>query len=337
MSEATGGDAAAPAMAGAALDEADSIGEYSGSFDSDSSEEPVDEPHLKYERMGSDLALLLANEPATCLCVHPKLILVGTGPGRVHVFDHLGNRVRPARQPHSLCVNQISADEAGEHVASCSDDGTVCIHGLYSRDNSHSLTFDAPVKTVVLDPLYYRSGTGRRFAVGDSRVLLHEKTFLVRLRTTTIHEGDGTVQALSWRGPLMAWASDGGVRVYHTELKRVISLIRCDAGERPANHRCHLFLARLAPPAGRLAALRPDGRGARAARSRGPRVRSGNTHGDHTYLPHGVSGVWSRGVRRRASASDSERDGGLRSAAATAGTRHPTTARRLPGALHGTN
>ncbi|KAF0294963.1 Vacuolar protein sorting-associated protein 41 [Amphibalanus amphitrite] len=235
------GAAAAAAAAAAALDDADSIGEYSGSLDSDSSEEPADEPHLKYERMGSDLALLLAAEPATCLCVHPKLVLVGTGLGRVHVFDHLGNRVRPARQPHTLCVNEISADEAGEHVASCSDDGTVCVHGLYSRDNSHSLTFDAPVKTVVLDPQYSRPGTGRRFAVGDSRVVLHEKTFLTRLRATTIHEGDGTVQALSWRGPLLAWASNGGVRVYHTELKRVISLIRCDVGERPANHRCHLF------------------------------------------------------------------------------------------------
>ncbi|XP_037087843.1 vacuolar protein sorting-associated protein 41 homolog [Pollicipes pollicipes] len=208
--------------------DADSIGEYSGSFDSDSSEEPQDEPHLKYERMGSDLALLLAEEPATCLCVHPKLVLVGTGPGRVHVFDHLGNRVRPARQPHTLCVNQISADDAGEFVASCSDDGSVCVHGLYSRDNSHSLAFDAPVKAVALDPGYARAGGGRRFAVGDSRVVLHEKTFLARLRPTVVHEGDGTVQTLSWRGPLLAWASDGGVRVYHTELRRVISLIRCD-------------------------------------------------------------------------------------------------------------
>lgn len=237
VSRITMAEAVPPSAAG----EEDSIGEYSGSLDSDSSEdESADEPHLKYERMGSHLALLLAEEPATCLCVHPKLVLVGTGPGRLHVFDHLGNRVRPPRQPHSLCVNEISADSAGEYVASCSDDGTVCVHGLYSRENSHNLTFDAPVKTIALDPGYARAGSGRRFAVGDTRVLLHEKTFLSRLRVTTVHEGEGPVQALSWRGSLLAWASAGGVRVYHTEQRRVISVIRCDAGERPANHRCHL-------------------------------------------------------------------------------------------------
>lgn len=42
----------------------------------------------------------------------------------------------------------------------------VVIQGLYTTENSHTLMMDVPVRTVALDPAYYKPRSGRRFIVG---------------------------------------------------------------------------------------------------------------------------------------------------------------------------
>lgn len=102
------------------------------------------------------------------------------------------------------------------------------VSGLYSTENCHTLMLDRPVKAIALDPLYYKSGSGRRFVTGDDRLILHEKVFLSRLKSTTLFEGEGLITNIKWKSRFLAWASTTGVRVYDMSIRRVISVVKKD-------------------------------------------------------------------------------------------------------------
>ena len=87
---------------------------------------------------------------------------------------------------------------------------------------------DRPVRAVALDPFYYKSGSGRRFVTGDDRLMLHEKVFLSRLKSTIVFEGEGFITNIKWRGRFLAWASTTGVRVFDMAIRRVISVVKKD-------------------------------------------------------------------------------------------------------------
>ena len=104
----------------------------------------------------------------------------------------------------------------------------VLVNGLYTTENTHTLTLDRPVHSVALDPFYYKSGSGRKFVTGDDRITLHEKVFLSRLKSTVLFEGDGPITNIKWRGRFLAWASNSGVRVFDMTIKRIISVVKKD-------------------------------------------------------------------------------------------------------------
>ena len=122
----------------------------------------------------------------------------------------------------------VDIDSGGDYIISCSDDGKVLVSGLYATENAHTLMLDRPVQSVALDPLYHKSGSGRRFITGDDRLILHEKVFLSRLKSTTLFEGEGPVTHIKWRGKFLAWASSTGVRVFDMTIKRIISVVKKD-------------------------------------------------------------------------------------------------------------
>ncbi|XP_046741988.1 vacuolar protein sorting-associated protein 41 homolog isoform X3 [Diprion similis] len=131
--------------------------------DSDSDVEEV-EPRLKYIRMRNDLDSILQNDAASCIAVHPKFLCLGTHWGMIHILDHKGNIIRSKTlQAHTVAVNQISIDQNGDFIGSCSDDGKVVIYGLYSTENNHNMSMERLVKSIALDPYYYKTGSGRRF------------------------------------------------------------------------------------------------------------------------------------------------------------------------------
>lgn len=85
----------------------------------------------------------------------------------IYTLDHLGNIVDGKEfRAHTVAVNQISVDSSGEFIASCSDDGRVFVHGLYSSDRNESVSVGRVVKTIALDPNFHKSGSGNRFIVG---------------------------------------------------------------------------------------------------------------------------------------------------------------------------
>jgi hypothetical protein len=46
------------------------------------------------------------------------------------------------------------------------------ISGLYTKENNHSMTMSTAVNTIALDPIYARSGSGRRFMTGELPIQL---------------------------------------------------------------------------------------------------------------------------------------------------------------------
>ena len=104
----------------------------------------------------------------------------------------------------------------------------VLVNGLYTTENTHTLELDRPVMSVALDPMYFKSGSGRRFVTGDDRLILHEKVFLSRLKSTTLFEGEGSITNIKWRGRFLTWASSSGVRIMDLSIRRIISIVKKD-------------------------------------------------------------------------------------------------------------
>lgn len=168
----------------------------------------------------------------------------------IHLLDHQGNNIESKTlQAHTVAVNQISIDYNGDFIASCSDDGKVFIYGLYSTENNHNMSMGRLVKSIAIDPNYYKSGSGRRFITGislsvplafiknlsdgklmifsgDDKLVLYEKTFLSRMKQTVLCEAEGGVRSVAWTGHFVAWASDIGVRVYDINARCSLVLIK---------------------------------------------------------------------------------------------------------------
>ncbi|XP_064456736.1 vacuolar protein sorting-associated protein 41 homolog isoform X2 [Ornithodoros turicata] len=191
---------------------------------SEDEEEP--EPKLQYERLTGDLPGILRNDAASCIAVHPKLLALGMHSGVIYILDHQGNNSRNDQlKPHTKSLTQISIDNSGEYLASCSNDGKVIVQGLYSHENIQTLTLDCPVRAVALDPSFHRLSS-RRFIICTDKVILYERTFLPRYKNTTIYQGEGTVHCVSWNGRFVAFATDMTTVVYDMYQRDITSKIK---------------------------------------------------------------------------------------------------------------
>ncbi|XP_017798628.1 PREDICTED: vacuolar protein sorting-associated protein 41 homolog [Habropoda laboriosa] len=216
--------------------------EQNNQDDTDSEVDEV-EPRLKYARLRNDLERILQNDAASCIAVHPKFLCLGSHWGMIHLLDHQGNNIQSkSLQTHTVAVNQISIDHNGDFVASCSDDGKVFIYGLYSTENNHNMSMGRLVKSIAIDPNYYKNGSTRRFITGDDKLVLYEKTFLCRMKLSVLSEAEGGVRSIAWNGHFVAWASDTGVRVYDLNARCSLGLIRWprSAHALPEHYRCNL-------------------------------------------------------------------------------------------------
>ena len=64
------------------------------------------------------------------------------------------------------------------------------------------------------------------FSKGDDQLVLYEKTFLVRLKSTILCKAQGTVHNIKWNGQFVAWADNLGVWVFDIDARRSLGLIR---------------------------------------------------------------------------------------------------------------
>lgn len=92
---------------------------------------------------------------------------MGSHSGIIYILDHQGNSIKGKElKAHSVSVNQISIDQNGEYIATCSDDGRIFVYGLFSRESNYNLNVGRLVKTIALDPNYSKNPNYRRFITG---------------------------------------------------------------------------------------------------------------------------------------------------------------------------
>lgn len=118
----------------------------------------------------------------------------------------------------------------------------VHINCLYEEDNNVLLNLERQVKCIALDPQYHRSGSGRRFLLGDFQLTMYERTFLKGLKSTVICESEGLVNNVKWNGQFVAWASAIGVRVYDLQERCSLGLIKWEEPKagKLSEFRCNL-------------------------------------------------------------------------------------------------
>ncbi|KIP02254.1 hypothetical protein PHLGIDRAFT_130843 [Phlebiopsis gigantea 11061_1 CR5-6] len=203
--------------------------------DEDEGEDDDDEPALKYERLGGSVHDLLQKDSASTLGYSHQRLALGTHAGIIHVLDMQGERIKSVK-PHSASILDISLDETGDFVATASMDGQVVIYSLSTPEVYH---FDEkrPMHTIALEPGFAKRNT-RSFVSGGKagNLVLREKGWLGH-KDILLHSGEGPIWQVRWRGKLIAWANDLGVKIYDTSSQMRIIFI-----DRPADSpRADLF------------------------------------------------------------------------------------------------
>ncbi|KAE8721396.1 Vacuolar protein sorting-associated protein 41-like protein [Hibiscus syriacus] len=196
--------------------------------DDEEEEGDEEEPRLKYQRMGGSIPSLLSGDSASCIVVSERMIALGTHDGTVHILDFLGNQVKEFAA-HSAAMNDLSFDIEGEYIGSCSDDGSVILHSLFT-DEKLKFEYHHPMKAIALDPDYARKSS-RRFVTGGlaGHLYLNTKKWL-GYKDQVLHSGEGPIHAVKWRTSLIAWANDMGVKVYDAANDQRITFIERPRG-----------------------------------------------------------------------------------------------------------
>ncbi|XP_010488571.1 PREDICTED: vacuolar protein sorting-associated protein 41 homolog [Camelina sativa] len=193
-------------------------------------DEAEEEPRLKYQRMGGNVPSLLSNDAASCIAVAARMIALGTHDGTVHILDFLGNQVKEFRS-HTAPVNDLNFDDEGEYIGSCSDDGSVVINSLFTDDEKVKFDYHRPMKAISLDPDYTKNQL-KRFVAGGlaGNLYMKSKNWFGGSTDQVLHSGEGPIHSVKWRGSLIAWANDAGVKVYDTAKKQRVTFIEKPRG-----------------------------------------------------------------------------------------------------------
>ncbi|XP_035173483.1 vacuolar protein sorting-associated protein 41 homolog isoform X3 [Oxyura jamaicensis] len=201
-------------------------------------DESEEEPKLKYERLSNGVTEILQKDAASCMTVHEKFLALGTHYGKVYLLDVQGN-ITQKFDVSPVKINQISLDESGEYMGVCSEDGKVQVFGLYSAEEFHE-TFDCPIKIVAVHPHFVRSHF-KQFVTGGKKLLLYERGWMNRWKPSVLHEGEGNIRNIKWRGHLIAWANNMGVKILDMISKqRITNVPRDDISLRPDMYPCSL-------------------------------------------------------------------------------------------------
>ncbi|KAF8528462.1 vacuolar assembling protein VPS41 [Hysterangium stoloniferum] len=220
--------------------EGDDGGEEEDEEEDDDDSEDEEEPALKYERLGGSATQILERDTASAVAVSTKYVAVGTHTGVVHILDYLGNRTQ-AYRPHSASINEMCIDSTEEFVATASMDGQVVIHSL-SAPESYAFDLRRPMRTISLDPQFAKNGA-KAFVCGGmaGTLVMHEKGWLGH-KETVIHSGEGPIWTSKWRGNLIAWANDLGVKIYDRDAQvRITYIDRPPDSPRADLFKCNLF------------------------------------------------------------------------------------------------
>ncbi|KAL1748674.1 hypothetical protein HDZ31DRAFT_79534 [Schizophyllum fasciatum] len=213
----------------------DSASEDGDDEDDDPDTDDDEEPALKYARLEGDVPKLFLKDSASALAISQKdkRIVIGTHAGVVHILDLNGTRIKSYKK-HLASITDIALDD--DFIATASMDGHVFVLCLTSPE-TQDLDMRRPVRTVALEPGYAQHTTRAFVCGGLSGSLVHRERGWLGPRDTVLHTGEGPIWQARWRGRLIAWANDAGVKIYDTAARARITFI-----DRPADSpRADLF------------------------------------------------------------------------------------------------
>lgn len=208
-------------------DDDDGEGEE-GDEDDDDDDEEEEEPALKYQRLTGAVSEILVKDSASAFATSRNFLALGTHNGMVHILTYDGGKIKSFR-PHSATISTLTIDDEGEFVATASVDGRVVVHGITSSE-IYAFDLKRPMKSIAMEPGFAKKST-RSFVCGGmaGTLVLHEKGWLGH-KERVLHSGEGPIYTISWKGPLIVWANDMGVKIYDTVTDTRIGFI-----DRPAN------------------------------------------------------------------------------------------------------
>ncbi|ELW70396.1 Vacuolar protein sorting-associated protein 41 like protein [Tupaia chinensis] len=104
----------------------------------------------------------------------------------------------------------------------------------------HSPNTLLPTKIIAVHPLFVRSSC-KQFVTGGKKLLLFERSWMNRWKSSVLHEGEGNIRSVKWRGHLIAWANNMGVKIFDiTSKQRITNVPRDDISLRPDMYPCSL-------------------------------------------------------------------------------------------------
>ncbi|GAA5842868.1 hypothetical protein JCM3766R1_005688 [Sporobolomyces carnicolor] len=212
------------------------------SSEEEEDDDEEEEPTLKYARLGGSTGGILEKDTASALLVSGRYIVLGSHNGAVYVLNLEGRLLKTFR-PHAAMVNDLSLDLQSDFVASASMDGKVAIHSLTTNE-AHVFDLQRPMRCVALEPNFSKRST-RQFVSGGmaGSLILSEKGWLGH-KETVLYSGEGPIWTTEWRGTLIAWASDAGVRIYDTvSSQRITYIARPEDSPRADLFKCSLHWA----------------------------------------------------------------------------------------------
>lgn len=201
----------------------DNIGAGELSDDQDGVDLDEEEPTLKYSRLKGSVPDVLKKDSASALAVSDRILALGTHSGAIYILDEQGNLVKGFRS-HSASVMDLVIDSTSEFIGSAGMDGIVSISSLSSSE-AYTFDFKRVMRAIALEPAFGRRST-RCFVCGGmaGQLVLREKSWFGH-RETVLHGGEGPIWTIKWKGNLIAWATDRGVRIYDMQSRQRIGLI----------------------------------------------------------------------------------------------------------------
>ncbi|KAI0345141.1 vacuolar protein sorting-associated protein 41 [Trametopsis cervina] len=238
-SDAGSGDEDAEEAEGENEDSEDESGDEDEDEDEEDEDDEDEEPTLKYERLNGPVDLLQKDSASALTYANNRLVL-GTHAGILHVLDLQGERIKSVK-PHTASITDICVDETADFIATASLDGQITI---YSLNTPEVYRFDQkrPMRTVALEPNFAKR-SGRAFVCGgmSGNLTMHEKGWLGH-KETILDSGEGPIWQVRWRGRLIAWANDLGVKIYDTTSQmRLIFIDRPADSPRADLFKCTLY------------------------------------------------------------------------------------------------
>lgn len=226
------------------VDRAESIsseGEEDAEEESSSEDEEDDvEPSLKYSRVKGGVSDVLKRDTASAFALSSRFMALGTHAGMIYILDIDGNLVKGFRL-HTASILDLVIDNTSDFVAAASMDGLVSISALATAEQ-YVFDFKRPMRCISLEPNFGRKSSRAFVCGGMAGSLTHREKSWFGHKESVLHSGEGPIWTTRWRGNMIAWASDKGVRVYDTDAKQRISFISAPSRDvRGDLHRCTLY------------------------------------------------------------------------------------------------